>query len=216
MKLAKRDAERVYAVGIDPGHGTTAMVLTKDDVPIAAVAVQGPVAAFAPVELRSRMIATFCLDHIQGWVQVHEIEDLFVNLELPFLNTDMPHGVKTLMSQMTLHGALACRLYDLQDVFVHYASVNNQTVKAMFTGDGSASKMDIISCSAWRKRPDVDSREHIADAQAIATTYPETALLTDEQAKILRPCYIDGKVGKGPQWKNKWPKGGRAKLWRQQ
>lgn len=223
-KHPKRDVDRKYGVGIDPGLATTAVVLMRNDIPIRAFSIKGPRTEHGPVEVRARMIACYVRDRLQRWVSDLEIEDLHVNIEVPFFRVqgtqsgpparreaNEVRNVKTFQSQMTLYGCLCCVLSDLNEVFVHLGAVNNQTAKAMFTGDGNASKMLMVSHSAWYKRPDVDDREHLADAQAIATVYPDYVLVSDDAQDWMKPSYIDSNLGKGKAWTKRWPRGGRGR-----
>lgn len=205
------ELERVWIVGIDPGLRTTAMVLTKRDVPVAAVAVKGRNYATAPLECRVQDIAEYCVDYIESWMVRYQIENIFVQLETAIHNPGLVRNVKVLMSQCTLYGAIVSQLHRLADdtCRVFFAPVNNKTAKATFTGDGNANKVEMISTSAWRKRPDVEDREHLADAQAIAGVYGEIMEFVGGQR--LDPTYVDSTLGKGPMWKNKWSKTGKFK-----
>lgn len=201
--------ERVWVVGIDPGLQTTAMVLTKKDVPVAAVAVKGRNSTTAPLECRAQDIAEYCAEYLETWMIAHQIEHLFIQMETSIYNPELIRSVKVLMAQCTLYGAIVSQLHRLADETcrVFFAPVNTKTAKAVFTGDGSANKTEMISASAWRKRPDVAAREHLADAQAIASVYGEIMELAGGHS--LDPVYVDSQLGKGPMWRGKWPKTGR-------
>ena len=140
----------------------------------------------------------------------HQIEHLFVQMETAILNRGMVRNVKTLMAQCTLYGAMVSQLHRLadEDCRVFFGPVNNKTAKATFTGDGEANKVEMISASAWRKRPDVEEREHLADAQAIAGVYSEVMEFVGGHP--LDPVYVDNRLGKGPIWRTRWPRNGRA------
>lgn len=210
-KTDLHELERVWAVGIDPGLGTTAMVLTKNDIPVAAVAVRGRSHMTAPLECRVQDIAEYCREYIEAWMLNHDIDNLFIQMETAIYNRGIVRNVKTLMSQCTLYGAIVSELHALVDdeCRIFFAPVNNKTAKATFTGDGEANKTEMITHSAWRMRPDVEEREHLADAQAIAGVYGEIMEFVGGQP--LAPVYVDNKLGKGPIWTNRWPKNGRSR-----
>lgn len=206
-KKKKRELESlrcVWNLGVDPGLGTTAMVLTKHDVPIAGVAVHGRTANTHALASRCHDIAQFCAQHAERWMIQHEIDLLFIRLELPFLRGESMRNVKTLMAQCELQGALVEAFHQLADesARVFLSRVHNTTAKAMFTGDGQASKTKIIARSVWAKRPDVEVREHLADAQAIAGVYGEFHELENDNPLI--PTYVDSMLGKGAHWRGKW------------
>lgn len=228
FKPVATDIERVWVIGVDPGLGTTGLVLCKHDVPVAAVAASGHSSAMFPLEVRTRAMALFVKEHVRAWVIKHKIDHLFVQIETSFLRPPpVGRGVNArgLMAQMTLYGMMVSALFELQvehadqGLCVWFAPVHNQTVKAVFTGDGDAAKFTMISNSAWAKRSDVEAREHLADAQAIASVYGEVMSLEDPS--VITPCYIDDRLGKGVAWRDKlngaslWPPQGRSKRWSQ-
>jgi len=203
------DIERTWVIGIDPGLGTTAMVLTKKEVPVAAVAIRGRNPRHGTLECRIQDIAEYCAEHIEQWLVNHDIDKVIIQMETAVMNETLKRNVKTLASQAALYGAIVSQLHRLPDEHcrVFFAPVNNKTAKAVFTGDGNANKTEMISQSAWRMRPDVADREHLADAQGIASVYGEITEFTG--GNNLDPSYIDSKLGKGTQWHKKWPKNGR-------
>jgi len=80
--------------------------------------------------------------------------------------------------------------------------VHNGTAKSVFTGYGNATKDDIISRSVWAKRPDIGAlREHLADAQAIGSVYPDLSIASDDALRLIKPRYIDHAIGQGAVWK---------------
>jgi len=222
----KKEVSRKFEVGIDPGLAYTAMVLARDNVPIRSVCVAGPSASTDPLEVRCRRLAMFCMDYLQQWITTYELEHLHVMLELPYLRErptdDMTRdsrilkrrlsNVETYRRQMVLFGFIAAHLFDFEDCVIYFAGVNNKTVKAAWSGDGNAAKSVMVNCSAWVKRPDVECREHLADAQAIGNLHAEAVPLVDTRAP-LDPIYVDSSMGRGPHWKNKWPANGRTHPW---
>ncbi len=222
----RAEADRKFEVGIDPGLTYTAMVLARDGVPIRSVCARGPTASTDPLEVRCRRIAVFCMDYLQRWITAYELEHLHVMMELPYLR-DWSEGnverdpramkgrlsnIETYRRQMLLFGFITSHLFDFEDCTIYFAGVNNKTVKSAWTGQGSASKDVMINCSAWCKRPDVECREHLADAQAIGSLRMDAAPLVDTKP-LLEPIYADSNMGRGPQWKNKWPANGRTHPW---
>jgi hypothetical protein len=148
---------------------------------------------------------------------MYEITTLCVNIELPFFNEspqnhNAPPGavaghirsVKTFMVQMRQIAAYEQMLYDLKNVEVWLGVVHNSTAKAVLTGFGGATKSQVIDKSVWCKRPDLgDLREHLADAQAIGSVYPDLIIMSDESLHVKEPRYVDHAIGEGPAWKTK-------------
>ena len=210
-----------WAIGIDPGLSIcTAAVLLKDDVPLAAIGVQGARPERAHLVQRCRALAFVVRDFIVGCIQQHKIEELDVMIEVPFLRKKTPvdvMNVQGLMAAQTLHAALTMMLCDMANAHedstaIRYGPVFPNTAKAVFTGNGHASKGGMIQHSAWQLRPDVRLREHLADAQAIGTCAPQMIDLSDPHIPTLEPAYHDAKLGSGSAWKGKWPPGGRTEV----
>ena len=196
----------IWKVGIDPGFGTTAIVLLKDDEPVACEANWYKSTPRVTLIQRTLAMSFWVYELLYQWIEEYKIEELAVLIETPILNRS-ERGVTTMMTQMRMLATYEAVLCDLPDSCeVRLGEVHNQTAKATFTGSGSADKSHMISCSVWAYRPDVEPREHLADAQAIGTVVPSTIVVNGGAIVAKDALYMDNAIGKGPKWKNKHPK----------
>lgn len=192
-----------WSVGVDPAFQGTAAVLMADNDPLAAESARAT-GTKHPAE-RTRSLAMWLQELLQGWIDTYEITELHVVIEKAFLN-DQNRAVTTLASQMRMFGVYQHMLYDLERCEVHFGEVVNSTVKKVFAGHGGATKIQMVSRSVWSHRKDLDIdyiRNHLADAQGIGTCYPKMILVKPlTLAKI--PYYQDHNIGKGSAWKGKY------------
>lgn len=141
-----------------------------------------------------------------AWVQQHKIKDLEVVIEAPIMNSS-ERGVVTLMTQMRLITAYEEAFYrlqdDLPDVNITLGEAHNQTVKKVFTGNGNADKTIMVLYSVWSKRPDVQPREHLADAQAMSMCSVPMMPMNDMTMTPMKSSYEDHAIGQGPDWKGR-------------
>ena len=186
-----------WSVGIDPGMKCTAVTLLADDVPIAAEASTSGEKADKPIQHRVRMMTLWLRKIIQKWVDQYSIETLVVLVEIPFLN----HlNVKTSFVQTRMLACYEECLFDLQNVEVWLGEISNTSVKLAFTGDGHAEKHIMISRSAWKYRPDVPLRDHLADSQAIGAMWPVLTKISDDELRTATSIYSDQAIGHGRVW----------------
>lgn len=200
-----------WAAGIDPGFKTTAVVLLADDRPIVAQCARDT--SSHRRHYRLHKMGLWLTELLSGWITEYEIKELHVMIELAFLNkTSKSHGVTTMAAQMAMHGVYLDALYRLPtECLVYAGEVHNATAKAVLTGDGKATKTTMVANSVWAKRPDLGQpedgdfpRQHLADAQAIGTCYPDLFLIDRMKADDpSQPYHVDGAIGHGPKWKGK-------------
>jgi len=142
---------------------------------------------------------------LQNWVNSREITKLDVVIEMPFLKSQTgsdTRGVTTLMTQMRMIDAYEQALFELENCEVRLGTVSNSTAKSIFTNNGNASKIMMVTFSAWNRRPDVKVREHLADAQGIGTCHPVMFPVANNMQEI-GSLYEDDAIGVGPAWKGK-------------
>lgn len=143
--------------------------------------------------------------NIQAWIDHYQIDKLDVVIEMPILRTSKfgtGDAVTTLMNQMRQISAYEQSLMHLEHCTVRLGVVSNNTAKAIFTNVGNASKDMMITFSVWNRRPDVDDREHLADAQGIGTCHPQMFVM-DQLLPPSATRYEDQHIGEGPLWKGK-------------
>lgn len=204
---------------MDPGLKCTAAVLLADGEPVAASCATHTDTQ-TPMLHRCHTLALWLLGVVQGWIAEHKIKELDVVFETPVLNVTRKNlgkvcpvckkpfksndrAITTVMTQMRLLAAYEEVMFRIEGCVVHVGEVHNQTVKSVFTGTARADKIVMVAHSVWARRPDVKEREHLADAQAIGTCYPQMVDVSEEDILPRTPLYEDHRIGAGPKWKGK-------------
>lgn len=191
-------------MGVDPGFKCTALVLQRDNNPVAAATAND--LSLSPIQYRTWRMARWFQETIQAWIVEYEIQELHIVIEMPFLkshtNNDV-RGVTTLITQMRMIAAYEEACMRLQGCLVKMGTVSNTTAKSIFAGNGRADKTMMVAMSVWRKRPDVKEREHLADAQGIGLCYPTMVVMDPERVPPVSASYEDSAIGEGPNWKGK-------------
>jgi len=157
-----------WVVGIDPGFGMTGLVLMHGETVAAFASYTSPPEdnVIGRVTSMSNSIVT----QILKWVWQFELTELSISIETPIYK----NNAGTLMLQMRLFQDIESGLYHLiapELTVCDVYEVNPTTSKTLATGNGKASKGEIITASPllslWGENPaPQEVMEAIADAWA--------------------------------------------------
>lgn len=122
--------------------------------------------------LRAQSICIPLIEQVLAWVDEHDIQNLEVCIETPFLN----RNPGTLMTQMYLFVLVQATVFDYLVPIVpqvHLTIVHNGTSKSKLAHDKSASKQQMIKASEWK------------DYKANGFTFNQAETLADSYAHSL-------------------------------
>jgi len=164
----RKGKKDLWVVGVDPGFGMTGLVLMHGKTVAAFASYTSPPSddVIGRVTSMSNSIVT----QILKWIWQFELTDVSISIETPIYNSN----AGTLMLQMRLFQDIESGLYHLiapELTVCNVYEVNPTTSKTLATGNGRASKGEIITASPllsiWAENPaPQEVMEAIADAWA--------------------------------------------------